>query len=129
MEMEIHDGGVIRSFKDLGVWQKAIDLVVIVYELSGKFPADERFGLISQMRRAAVSVPSNIAEGHARHTTQEFKRFVGNAMGSLAELETQLVISRRLGYARNDDAIEDAIAEVGRMLRGLQKKLDSSTSP
>jgi four helix bundle protein len=77
-----------KSYKDLLIWQKGMAPVSFVYRLSVQFPADERFGLISQMRRAAVSVPSNIAEGQARHTTKEFLQFLSHTLGSLAELET-----------------------------------------
>ena len=88
----------IKSYQDLIVWQKAIDLVVQVYATTRTFPKDELYGLNSQMRRAAVSVPSNIAEGHSRASTGEFKQFLGHARGSLAELETQLTIAAKLGY-------------------------------
>ena len=94
----------ISSYKDLLVWQKGIALVKQIYSLTQTFPPEERYGLASQMRRAAVSVPSNIAEGQARHTTREFIQFVSHAEGSVAELDTQLIIAIELGYCRNGKA-------------------------
>src|SRR3982751_1616510 len=87
-----------RSYKDLVVWQKGIALAKVVYKVTRNFPAEEKFGLIAQMRRAAVSVPSNIGEGQARHTTGEFIQFISHAEGSLAELDTQLILSVELGF-------------------------------
>jgi four helix bundle protein len=96
-------------------------LVLDVYRCTQAFPKIETYGLTSQLRRAAVSVPSNIAEGQARRSTGEFKQFLGNARGSLAEVETQILISRDLGYLENQvsEKLLDATAEVGRMLNGL----------
>ena len=112
-------------FKDLLVWQKGMDLAERVYRLTEKFPGDERFGLVSQMRRAAVSVPSNIAEGQARQGTREFLQFISHAMGSLAELETQVVLSQRLGRCTAADSIEihRLIDELDRMLKALRRSL------
>src|SRR5579859_2039575 len=90
--------GKPQGYRDLLVWQKSIVLAKQVYKLTAGFPPEEKFGLISQMRRAAVSVPSNIAEGQARHTTGEFVLFISHAEGSLAELDTQLVLSTELGF-------------------------------
>jgi four helix bundle protein len=89
-----------ESYRDLIVWQKGITLVKRVYEVTREFPADEKFGLVAQLRRAAVSIPSNIAEGQARHTTGEFIRGISNAEGSLAEVETQLIIAVELNYCK-----------------------------
>lgn len=89
---------MFRSFRDLRVWQAGMELAVEVYELTGVFPKHEIYGLTSQMRRAAVSVPSNIAEGHTRESTTEYLRFISIAHGSLAELQTQLELAGRLGY-------------------------------
>ena len=86
------------NYKDLLVWQKGIVLVKHIYHVTGVFPGDEKYGLVSQMRRAAVSVPSNIAEGQARHSTGEFVQFLSHAEGSVAELETQLIIAAELSY-------------------------------
>jgi four helix bundle protein len=94
----------IGGYKDLLVWQKGILLVKLIYKLTRGFPEDEKFGLSSQMRRAAVSVPSNIAEGQARHTTGEFIQFISNAEGSLAEVDTQVVLAVELHYCENKEA-------------------------
>ncbi len=88
MKGEYGDGTVIRDYKDLWVWQNAMHLAELVYHLTSGFPSDEKFGIVSQMRRAAVSVPSNLAEGQARKTTGEFVQFISHAEGSLAELYT-----------------------------------------
>lgn len=93
---------MIQSHKDLVVWQKSIDLVIDIYGLTKTFPREELFGIISQMRRAAVYVPSNIAEGRNRATRKEYRHFLLIAYGSANELETQLLISTRLGYITQD---------------------------
>lgn len=113
------------NYKDLLVWQKAFSVVKGVYKLTGEFPAEEKYGLVSQMRRAAVSVPSNIAEGQARHTTREFVQFVSHAEGSAAELETQLLISVELGYCGDAKArqVLDSVTEVRKRLGSLRRKL------
>ena len=116
-----------NSYRDLVVWQKGISLVKEVYKLTGAFPSEEKFGLGSQMRRAAVSIPSNIAEGQARRTTGEFIQYLSHAEGSRAELDTQFVIALELGYcpvARAQLAIE-LLDEIRRMLNGLRRKLAS----
>jgi four helix bundle protein len=117
-----------RSYRDLIVWQKGIELVKRVYEITARFPADERFGLTSQMRRAAMSVPSNIAEGQARKSTGEFVQFISNAEGSLAELDTQIVLGAELGFVRVAEASATAaqIDELRRMLNSLRRKLTSA---
>ncbi|MBI4092783.1 MAG: four helix bundle protein [Candidatus Kerfeldbacteria bacterium] len=88
----------MKNFKELRVWQKSIKLVTQVYEITKRFPDDEKYGLVIQMRRSAVSIPSNIAEGHMRTTNKDFKQFLSIARGSCAELETQVVIAAELGY-------------------------------
>ena len=115
----------VSSYKDLLVWQKAFGLVKEVYLLTGEFPADEKYGLVAQMRRAAVSVPSNIAEGQARHSTREFILFISHAEGSAAELETQLLISVELGYCGDAKArrLLDTVTEVRKMLGSLRRRL------
>ena len=114
-----------QSFKDLVVWQKAIDLTVDVYKLNAKFPDAERFGLTNQMRRASVSVSSNISEGYGRATKGEYVQFLCHARGSCSELETQLVIAKRLGFGSpgNLESADSLCNEVGRMLGELMKSI------
>jgi four helix bundle protein len=116
-----------EGYEDLLVWQKGMALVKRVYEITRGFPRDEKFGLVSQMRRAAVSIPSNIAEGQARHSTGEFIQFLSHAEGSVAELNTQLILSVELGYCSKDQTSEaTALArELRRMLNSLRRKLES----
>ncbi|MHB8526140.1 MAG: four helix bundle protein [Candidatus Acidiferrales bacterium] len=116
----------VRSYRDLIVWQKAMDLVRAIYNLTASFPVDERFGLISQIRRAAVSVPSNIAEGQARHTSREFVQFISHAEGSLAEVDTQLTLSNQLRFceASQTAEISSLIEEIRKMLMSLRGRLD-----
>ena len=116
------------SYQDLIVWQKAMDLVTSIYELTSKFPHEERFGIISQMRRAAVSIPSNIAEGKRRYSRLEFCRFLKIAFGSGAELETQLEISKRLKFVNDLDYKKsyDLLNEVMRLLNAIIYKLNSN---
>ena len=118
--------GEVRHYRDLVVWQKAVDWVEAVYAATRHWPADERFGLTSQVRRAAVSVPSNIAEGCARRGTIEFIRYLSIARGSLAEVETQLIIAGKLGYMDQDSLTSrlHAADEISRMLSGLITKLE-----
>ena len=115
----------MAGYRELAVWQRAIDLTIEVYAVTKKYPQAERFGLVSQTQRSAVSVPANIAEGRGRGTTREFHRFVGIASGSLAELETHLLIATRLTYITETDSnrlLRDA-AQVARMLGGLKSSL------
>jgi four helix bundle protein len=114
-----------RGYKDLLVWQKGIALAKRVYQLTKNFPSEEKFGLVAQMRRAAVSIPSNIAEGQARHTTGEFIQFISHAEGSVAELDTQLILSIELKFCRDvgTEAAFELIAELRRMLNVLRRKL------
>jgi four helix bundle protein len=117
----------ITSYRDLLVWKKVIDLVVEVYAISELLPDKEKFGLISQIRRAASSVPANIAEGHDRDSTKEFIRFISIARGSLAELETHIVVATRLNFLSNDKVKKfwTMSQEIGRMLAGLMRSLKS----
>lgn len=119
----------VRSYKDLVAWQKSMDLVSAVYRASQGFPKEEIFGLVSQIRRSAVSVPSNIAEGHARTSRKEFQYFLSNARGSLAELETQLTIAHQLAYIDETgiNQLLDRLGEVGRILNGLLTALKRSS--
>ena len=115
----------VRSYQDLTVWQKAMELVTKIYQVSNKFPRDEVFALTSQLRRAAISVPSNIAEGQGRSSRKEFIYFLGNAKGSLSEAETQILIARNLSYVSDEDlnTLLELSAEVGRILNGLLTSL------
>ena len=118
-----------ESFKQLQVWQRAIQLTLAIYDCTAQFPNTERFGLTNQLRRAAVSVPSNIAEGQGRATKGEFIQFLCHARGSLFELETQTVIARKLGYISSE--VEEHLAakatEVARILNGLLTSLGAKT--
>jgi len=115
----------IRSFRDLRVWQIGIELVRSIYEATSEFPRSETYGLSSQMQRAAVSVPSNIAEGHARESTKEYLQHLSIAQASLAELETQLEIAKLLSYISEADAnrLLETIAALGRQLFALRNAL------
>ncbi len=93
----------MKTHKDLDVWKNGMELVVTIYELTKSFPKDELYGIVSQMRRAAISIPSNIAEGAGRNHDKEFQQFLYIALGSVAELETQMLLSERLGYVSNPD--------------------------
>ncbi|PKA82753.1 four helix bundle protein [Ulvibacter sp. MAR_2010_11] len=116
--------GSISSYKELIVWQKSISLVKLIYECTASFPQDEKFGLISQMNRAAVSIPSNIAEGWGRNTAKNYIQFLRTARGSLFELETQLLIAVELKYITDCMEIEKLIVEISKMLNSLIKKLE-----
>ena len=115
----------IESHRDLIVWQKSMDLVDRVYSITRSFPSDERFGLTSQIRRAAISVPSNISEGHSHSSRNDYAQFVSIAKGSIMELETQLVIASRQLYISLDalKPVMSILNEVDRMLTSLRKKL------
>lgn len=114
-----------QSYKDLVVWQKGIELAKRIYALTRTFPHEERFGLTSQMRRAAISIPSNVAEGQARRTTPEFIRFVSHAEGSAAELDTQIILAVELDFCGKTDVlpIYELNDEIRRMLNALRRKL------
>jgi len=114
-----------RSYKDLVVWQKGIQLARLMYGLTQGFPSEEKFGIVAQMRRAAVSIPSNVAEGQARHTPGEFIQFISHAEGSLAELDTQLILSTELKFCSQSAAepVFTLFDEIRRMLNALRRKL------
>ena len=114
-----------QGYRDLAVWQKAMDMVTGVYRAVASFPKSEQYGLSSQIRRSAISVPSNIAEGAGRRQTPAFLNHVAIAYGSLAELETQLLISQRLGFLNGEvvDRLLESTSEIGRMLNGLRNSL------
>ncbi|HEY0668528.1 MAG TPA: four helix bundle protein [Sphingobacteriaceae bacterium] len=118
----------MHNVKELKIWNKAIELAVKIYEASGQFPADERFGLISQTRRSAVSISSNISEGAGRNTKGEFIQFLGIANGSSYELQTQMVIAERLGFIKTEtcNSILDNIDELQKMNYKLQKSLSNN---
>lgn len=117
-----------RDYRDLMVWKKGMTLAKQIYLITQGFPDTEKFGLVSQMRRAAVSVPSNIAEGQARNTTGEFIQFLSHAVGSVSELDTQLTLSVELGFCSTAKAQEAyaLILEMRKMLTALRKKLSNS---
>jgi len=112
----------MKTHKDLDVWKDSIELVVKIYRLVSNFPKEERFGLVDQMKRAAVSIPSNIAEGAARNSQKEFLQFLHVALGSIAELETQLIISKKLGFLNNENIFED-LEKIKSKLLGLIRYL------
>ena len=112
----------IKTHKDLKVWKEAMALAKGIYELTRNFPKEETYGLVSQIRRAAVSIPSNLAEGAARNSNKEFIQYLYVSLGSLAELETQLLLSRDLGYAQNEE-INERVERVRKLLLGLIKYL------
>jgi|SRR5690242_11750795 len=116
-----------RSYKDLLVWKKGIELAKLIYQLTKNYPSEEKFGLVSQMRRAAVSIPSNLAEGQARHTTGEFIQFISHAEGSVAELDTQLILSIELGFAfeKHAEPAFGLVNELRKMLNVLRRRLST----
>ncbi|MBI2048131.1 MAG: four helix bundle protein [Parcubacteria group bacterium] len=120
------DKKVIHGYKDLIVWQKSIKLIVSVYTLTENFPKEEIYGLTSQMRRAAISVASNIAEGRMRGTKKDFSNFLRIALGSGAELETQIIVAKQLPSTKNleYDSVDSLLAEVMKMLNVMIRKLN-----
>jgi four helix bundle protein len=119
----------IKSYRDLEVWQQAMDLAVECYKVTQRFPRTEMFGIVSQIRRSASSVPANIAEGHGREGRAHFIQFLRVAQGSLKELETHLLLSARVGFLQDNEGgpILRRCADVGKMLRGLIRALDART--
>jgi four helix bundle protein len=115
----------VKHYQELIVWQKAMDLVTLAYKISAGFPREETFGLALQIRRAAVSIPSNIAEGQGRNATRDFIHFLGIAQGSLQELETQVIVAERLRYlnAESKAGLAELSCEVGRLIHGLVNSL------
>ena len=118
----------MRPHERLDVWQKSIDFVVDLYKVTETFPKDEKFGLTAQLRRAAVSIPANIAEGAARRTGKEFAYFLSNFQGSASEVETELLIAHRLRYLSDERfrKLSGSLDEIGRMLTGLVKYITRS---
>lgn len=115
------------THRNLKVWDKSINLVADIYELTNTFPQDEKYGMVSQMRRSAISIPSNIAEGAARKSTKEYIQFLFISLGSLSELETQLIISDRIGYCTSENPSANALNEIRKMLTSLINSLESKT--
>ena len=115
----------MNNYKELKVWQKAIDLAEMIYQITGNYPREEKFGLISQLRRAAISVTSNIAEGAGRNTDGEFRQMLGIAYGSICEVETQLILSDRMAIIDKSEfeKLSNEIATIQKMLYALIKKL------
>ena len=107
-------------YKNLEVWKKSIELVKEVYVITKSYPNDEKFGIVSQMRRAAVSIPSNIAEGATRYSDKDSSRFIDIAIGSIAELETQLIISKELGFGGEIDTLMERIKQINALALGLK---------
>ena len=122
--------GTVRSFRDLIAWQKAKEVALDVYRVSSGFPSDERFGLTSQIRRAVVSIPSNIAEGFGRGSTADYVRFLRVARASLCEVETQMIIASELGFipAEAFNGIESKLNECGKVLAGLLRSLETQST-
>lgn len=121
----------VRSFRELLVWQKAMDLADLVYTCTAIFPREELYGLTAQLRRSAVSIPPNIAEGQGRNSKGEFLHFLGIAQGSLCELETQVEIAKRRNWIAEtyDTQLASQIDEISRMLSGLMRSLRASSDP
>ena len=119
--------GEVKNYQDLIVWQKAMDVVVEVYRLTKKFPQGEFYGLTNQIRRAAISIPSNIAEGHTRNSRSEYLNFLSIAQGSRAEVETQMIISVRLGYLTSEETLPtlSLLNEINRIISTIRQKLNS----
>jgi len=119
--------GEVKNYQDLIVWQKAMDVVVEVYRLTKKFPQGEFYGLTNQIRRAAISIPSNIAEGHTRNSRAEYLNFLSIAQGSRAEVETQMLISVRLGYLTSEETLPtlSLLNEINRIIGTIRQKLNS----
>jgi len=120
---------IIQSYRDLIVWKKSMSLVLNIYNSTQEFPKTETYGLATHLRRAAVSIPSNIAEGQARLTTLEFKQSLGHARGSLMEVETYILLAQELGYLQNGESegLLARTAEVGKILNGLLNSLGRAT--
>jgi four helix bundle protein len=121
----------VKRYSDLVAWQKAMDLVENVYQITKGFPKEELYGLTSQLRRASISIPSNIAEGHCRNGSREFVHHLSIALGSLGETETQMLIAQRLGYIAEGDVTSfvEAASETGRIIVGLMHSLDRKLAP
>jgi four helix bundle protein len=115
----------IGTYRDLEIWKKGIEIVKDIYKLTEKFPKQETYGLVSQMRRSAISIPSNVAEGFKRYHNKEYKQFLHITLGSCAELETQITIAKELNYIQQDReaSLLEKLDHIGRMITSLLKKL------
>jgi len=113
----------MKSHKDLDVWKKSMELVVEIYRMTHHFPSEEQYGLSSQLRRSAISIPSNIAEGAARSSDKEFKQFLSIALGSAAEVETQLILTEKLGLSASTSELLGKLSDIRKMLSGLSQYL------
>jgi len=118
----VGEGDVEKGHEKLEVWKSSMSLVKAIYDITARFPVEERYGLSQQMRRAAVSIPSNIAEGAARYGSKEYAHFISIARGSLAELDTQVKIAIMLGFLPSDNSLSELSDKVGRLLTGLHRK-------
>lgn len=116
----------MHKYKELKVWQKAMDLAEAIYDVTKGFPSEEKYGVTSQLRRCAISIPSNIAEGAGRNTNKDFSRFLDVSVGSLFELETQVLLSSRVGFLNlsSKDTLIDEVSQIHAMLIGLKKTLN-----
>jgi four helix bundle protein len=124
----VGQAGKIANFKDLKIWQRGMALTKTIYEITSSFSSGELYGMVSQMRRSAVSIPSNIAEGFVRQHSKEYRQFLYVSLSSLAELETQIIISEQLGYIDNERSreVQAEIETIGKMTRNLIKRLQLS---
>jgi four helix bundle protein len=122
---------MIKNFKDLDVWNLSIDLVKDIYEITKSFPRDEKFGIVMQMRRSAISIPSNIAEGKTRQHVKEYMQFLYVALGSCSELETQIIICKELKFMQDSSVVKilETVDHISRMLRNLVKSLTDNRKP
>ena len=118
---------MLKNYKELNVWQKAYELCLTIYRITAEFPAEERYGLTSQIRRSAVSIPSNIAEGYGRKTSTDYIRMLYISYGSVCELETQILLAGDLGFIEKGEssAVKNNIVEIERMLKALIKSLEN----
>lgn len=121
----------VKSYKDLEVWQKAMDMVVMCYQITKSFPKSEVYGLAGQLQRAAVSIPANIAEGRERKHSKEFVQHLSIAYSSPAEVETHIQIAQRLSYVGSENAKQllEKTSEIGRMINGLRKSIEKRNAP
>ncbi|MCF7918245.1 four helix bundle protein [Candidatus Gracilibacteria bacterium] len=114
--------------QDLQIWKKSVDLVEDIYKTTSTFPNEEKFGLVAQMRRSAISIPSNISEGYGRKTSGELLQFLGIARGSLCELETQVIIAKRLKFLKDNEKLINIISELHKMIYSFTSKINSNNS-